>query len=385
MAVFRGMGGESDATTVPYSVSELPLYQANMEKGDYSIYSWPALGGSDALFTVNQTYNDDPEIGRLMRTKEFRIALSLAIDRVAIHDTVFLGLGTPGNAVAHPSTKYFPGEKWVTLDTEFDPDRANAILDSLGLIDTDGDGIRNRAGDLTGRSGNLELFMGVPVGGHVADRLLDLARLVQERWSKVGIKLDWKQDERSYVALRKNILYLGVSGGWGGANPWQGGSASMTPTESGSYLGPLIGEYFEYFGKRGMGPTGPDPAYLPLAPEGTYPADSTGKLLYMQNIWSEGRSYPDDHPRRIEIGRELYRTAAEEKHAFGIVGFSGNQWGTMITRNNFRNVPKHHAAATLGFFHETYYFEDGVDNFSNPGNRSKQYGSESFLTGLRYN
>ena len=42
--------------------------------------------------------------------------------------------------------------------TTYDVDEANRLLDALGLVDTDGDGFRNKVGVLGGDTGNLELY-----------------------------------------------------------------------------------------------------------------------------------------------------------------------------------------------------------------------------------
>ena len=385
VAVFRAMAGENDALTVSFVVEELPLYQQNMEKGDFSIYQWPSVGGADMTWTMNQTYNEDPEIGRMMRQRDFRIAWSVAHDREGLNETSFLGIGTPQNGVVHPSTLYYPGDQYPTLDATFEPDRARALLDGLGYMDTDGDGFRNRIGDLTGDTGNIQLYVEVPVGGHAQDRYLTPIRLVQEQLADVGIDLDWKASERYYVDVRENTAYFIFSGGWGGGNPFSArGSAGGTALYSGNYVGPIIGEWYHTKGESGMGPTGPDPDYLPLAPTGTFPADSTGNLMKLHDLWFEAAAFPIRHPTRISKGKEFMALTATEKLVTGLIGFTGNQWGVMIKRNNFRNVPKHHTGATIGFRHATYFFEDGRDNLSNPGNRSKLYTSESFLTGLTY-
>ena len=164
IAVFRAMNGESDGTAVPYAVGELPLYQSNMEKGDYSLYQWTDFGGGDVGFMFNQTFNEDPEIGRLLRTKEFRIAFSHAIDREEINDNVLLGLGSPQNAIPHPSHPYYPGPEWATLDIEHDPALAMQMLDAIGLVDTDGDGIRNRNRRPDRRQWQLRALHGGPAG-----------------------------------------------------------------------------------------------------------------------------------------------------------------------------------------------------------------------------
>ena len=112
-----------------------------MERGDYSIYGWPALGGADLGFHMNQTYNVNTEVGRLVRTKEFRIAFSHAIDREGINETAQLGLGVIQNRIPHPNTPYHPGDDELTqLYMDRDLDKANQMLDDLGLTGRDADG-----------------------------------------------------------------------------------------------------------------------------------------------------------------------------------------------------------------------------------------------------
>ena len=133
VAVFRNMAGETDGMTTPFLVPELPLYNANMERGDYSIYHWPSTGGSDLVLNLNMEYNKDREVGRWIRTKDFRLALSLAMDREVLNENIFLGIGTIQNWAPHPSTPYYPGAEVAQRYVQYDPARANEILDSLGL------------------------------------------------------------------------------------------------------------------------------------------------------------------------------------------------------------------------------------------------------------
>ena len=388
VAVFRALAGEADANSVPYVTEEMPLYQQNMEKGDFSIYSWKSLGGYDLFWTMNQDYNEDPEIGRLMRQKDFRRAWSLAMNRSDLNENLFLGVGVGQNAVPHFTTDYFPGEADQLLDTQFDLAEANSLLDGLGYTDTDGDGFRNRKGDLTADSGNLEVFLEVPTGGHAADRYVAPMRLVEEWLGEIGIKISWDLHERAHVCIRANECYLGFSGGWYSPNPfpYPEQAGVIVPVAGNSHIAVLISEYSQSNGASGMGPTGPDPAYQPLAPAGTYPSDVGGAMQKMIETYKDAASlHPLGSPDRNRLGKSFYSQVAQNKFTTGLIAFTGNQWGIMLKRNNFRNVPKHHAPATVGYRHEVYYFEDGLDNQTNPGNKSKRYSSESFLTGLSYN
>lgn len=63
---------------------------------------------------------------------EIRIALSKAIDRVTITDTIFEGTRAPANGFAPPLA---PGATAGCANTEFDPDDAKARFDAAGGID----------------------------------------------------------------------------------------------------------------------------------------------------------------------------------------------------------------------------------------------------------
>ncbi len=369
VGVFRSMAGETDFGGADMILSEFPLYLANMEKGDYSIPIYRSAAGGDTTIKLNQEYNEDSEIGRLLRARDFRVALSLGWNRAGTNETVFAGLGTPQNWTPHPTTVYYPGQEWATLDIEYDPDRASKLLDALGLMDTDGDGIRNRA---DGR-GNLELYL------EVYERLFPIAQLLQRDWGEIGIQVNIREGARSFKAVERNKQYFVIGGSLYGVNPWAVAWTRLVPLTIGHPLGPGIGEYYETGGREGMSPSGPDENYLPLAPEGTYPADSSGNLRKLQEIWTEGRVHPQFSPERIELGKELFRIVAMEKYHINGVSFTGLDRGIHLKRNNFRNTPKNHFPTQLGGYPETWYFEDGIDNYNHPGNKSKKYESISFV------
>jgi peptide/nickel transport system substrate-binding protein len=73
-----------------------------------------------------------------------RQAMSLAIDRQDLVDTVFLGAGTVGNAGwTHPASVYYND----AVETTYDVEQANAILDEAGIVDSNDDGIRELDGE----------------------------------------------------------------------------------------------------------------------------------------------------------------------------------------------------------------------------------------------
>ena len=85
------------------------------------------------------------------------------------------------------------------------------------------------------------------------------------------------------------------------------------------------------------------------------------------------------HPRRIEIGKEMWRIIIEDQYLISTISYAPLDRKIYIKRNNFRNVPvKSNARGFYGGWPEVYYFEDGMDNINHLGNKSKKYKSYSF-------
>ena len=385
VALLRAMLGESDLVSRLFQIQHMPLLVKNMEKGDYSIYHWKNAA-SDAMLAISQTYNEDPEIGRLLRTKDFRIALSLGIDREGINNTVYAGLGLISNFLPFPNHPYYPpdGDELSYLDATFDIPRAKQILDDLGIVDTDGDGFRNRIGDLTGNKGNLELFAEYAPRGRGDDNL-NVVRLVQDTWAQMGIKFEFKLNPSAYTNIANETLYFDFSegGNRGGAdppNPWYTGN-TFAAGYSNNDVAPSIGVCMSTRGAAGHC-KGVDTSYLPLAAPGNYPADPTGQIQKMQEVWIEGAQHPQYSPGRIEAAHELYRLHAQNKFQINIVNGAGAARSLVLKRNNFRNVPITNGTTRLiGYWPALYYFEDGIDNMTNPGNRSRRYKSVNYVGG----
>ncbi len=83
------IGGEIDMQGRHIKMSNYPVLVENEDKGGYQVLTYPSFGGSDAVLMFNQTWTKDPAIGELMQNKDFRIAMSYAIDREAIKELAF--------------------------------------------------------------------------------------------------------------------------------------------------------------------------------------------------------------------------------------------------------------------------------------------------------
>lgn len=69
----------------------------------------------------------------IVQDVRFRQALSLALNRREIRDVLLLGLGRPAQLSPLPGTPWYD-EAFASAFAEYDPDRANQLLDDMGLV-----------------------------------------------------------------------------------------------------------------------------------------------------------------------------------------------------------------------------------------------------------
>jgi peptide/nickel transport system substrate-binding protein len=115
-----------------------------------------------------------------LQREELRRAISHAVNRQAIVDTVFLGAAEP---IFGPITRAH-GE-WFLPDlprSDYDPATASSLLASIGLQDRNGDGLLD---DTSGRTARITLL--TLKGRTVLERT---AAMIQEHAKKVGLTID---------------------------------------------------------------------------------------------------------------------------------------------------------------------------------------------------
>jgi len=167
---------------------------------------------SNVLPIVPNLTHPDPGRRELLSSREFRIALSLAIDRPAIIKKVFGGLGSPCQAAPRSESRFY-SQTMAHQYTEYDPAAANARLDALGLGRRDADGIR-RARDGRRVSFTVLARRDRPEQG-------DGMSMVVADWRAVGVEATVRILDRSEqrAAVRDNNFDVVVGQADGGIDP----------------------------------------------------------------------------------------------------------------------------------------------------------------------
>ena len=169
------VNGEVDYKAQSLQLASAPILLEGQEKGDYEVHLKPEI--TIGSFGFNVTH-EDPAKRAVFSNIEFRRAMSIAINREELNEIGFFGQGKPRAYTGFSPLPDFADPALETYATEFDLSGANAILDQIGLADTDGDGMRELPnGDKLVLNLNFST-QGIP--GQVVE-------LVAQYWRDVGI------------------------------------------------------------------------------------------------------------------------------------------------------------------------------------------------------
>ena len=173
----HGVLGEEFATLDPLQGEE-----------NFTLFSrGPAFGSRFLVFNLNPGSDAEtgepfvaPEKLRWFENTRFRQAVAHAVDKDAIIRDVNHGLGYPQWAFVSPAAGDFHNP--TVQRYEYDIDKANAILDGLGWMDGDGDGIRE---DYAGN--NIRFTLTTNSRNEVRLRVLEI---IQAGLTQIGIQGD---------------------------------------------------------------------------------------------------------------------------------------------------------------------------------------------------
>jgi len=308
------IAGQFDQQERQINLTNYPVFKENEAKGLYKVIVWPGYGGADGDISFNQTYTKDADLGKLMQTKDFRVAMSYAINRTKIQETAYLGLGEPRQPVPAPSSPYYPGDKWAKMYTEYKPDEANKLLDGIGLTKKNADGIRLYPN--TTKPVQIEISV-APVFGPYPD----VAQLVAADWKAVGIDAIVQIRERAlHFQLRNsNDLQTEVWNQDTTGVPFTGAPKldPRTALTSGLTIWPLYQKWYSTNGKEGL-----------------EPSDVAKQIVELETKAKSAN--PDE---QAKIGQDLFKLWAENVFEIGTIGLTPLDQGVVIVSNKMHNVP----------------------------------------------
>ncbi|MGJ8617984.1 MAG: ABC transporter substrate-binding protein [Sulfitobacter sp.] len=169
------VNGEVDYKAQALQTDYVPLLLENQEKGGFTIDLKPDITMPTFAFNVT---SEDLEKRKVFGDLKFRQAMSVAMNRDEINEVAMFGLGTPQQYVGFSPSPEFVTPEWEQYYAQYDPEMAKALLDEIGVVDKDGDGMRELPnGDA------LTLNLQVATQG----MSIKIVELVGQTWRDVGI------------------------------------------------------------------------------------------------------------------------------------------------------------------------------------------------------
>lgn len=290
--------------------SKLPVIRENEADGNYFVNFWGSSTRHPVKVAFNQDWNEDPAIAEYtVGSRDFRKALSLAIEREEINETFFLGVGTPASFCPTDTPPYFNSDRWDEEFGGFDPDTANELLDSIGLDQRDGEGFR-----LLPNGERLVLRIDA-VSGAFLDYPSIAERIAQMWQENVGIQLAVNPVERSLwnerMEANQPMMNMFETGDW---NP--AAAARLLPSNR---WAPLAAAW--------AGTPNPDPA------------EYDGPEWIKEQVAKHWEAIQEpDADRRQQLYIEGTEIMCDNHARLGVV-VDVPVYTTLI-KNNVRNIPK---------------------------------------------
>jgi len=326
--------GETDLQARGLVFGDLPVLKRGEEDRGYAVRLWPQANASAIAIYPNLTVSD-PVLRDLFRDRRFRQALSLATNRELLNEVLYYGLGSPSANIVLPDSPLYDAS--VAEPPPFDPDRANELLDEIGLTKRNPDGVR-----LLPDGRPLEII--VETAGERAIEI-DALELVKDDWAEIGVGLFPRPTQRDVLRNRafSGDLAMSVWSGYDNGLP----AADMPPDErvpvSTIFLtGPAWGAW-----EMSGGESGEKPDYPPAA-----------ELMDLYGDWLSSADPAD----RAAAWEAILKIHSDEVLTIGTV--EGVVQPVVVT-NRLENVPEKAVygwdpGAQFGLYRpDEFYFADG--------------------------
>ena len=325
------------------------MLMAGREKNGYQVYHW--FQGTRSVYTLWPNINrrvlpGDTESkwkAQFLNDRRVRQALSLAINRQEIIDSIYNGVGEPSQIEPGPESPYH-SETLKNAFVAHDPAAANRLLDEAGLTRRDGEGMRAFPdGSKMTWYINATDFTGEGPGQFIVDD-----------WERVGVRVILRQNTRPLFAAQKAALLHDFTV-WSGESEFDPAiePRSFVPANGESHFAPGYGIWYQKGGLYGN----PQAKFGGVEPPEGSPSRRAQELLSRVVTASSLEE-------RQAIFAQIFDICAREVWSIS-VATSPPQLA--VVKDGFRGVPRnaivgadYSTPAATGI--ETYFFDQPHDS-----------------------
>ncbi len=346
VVLLQWMEGQVDYQLRPYAdITDVSMLIDAQERGGYTLEFWDSGTGVANTWFPNWNHPDEAK-RELYRMPEFRQAISHAINRETINTMVFYEMGVPTTGTFSAKAVEFNRteegqqlfEEWRTSYIEYNPDKAEELLDSIGVVDQNGDGWRQMPDGQ-----ELELRIDYDAGTATSD--IQQNEMVEGFWEAIGLKTSLNPMDGARLGVMQQNAEFDIHNSWGvsdGPNVWVF-PHWLVPIDQ-SRWAPLYGSWYAEL-QAGTAHDEPDTAPRDRTPPRKEP-DPDGPIAQLQALYDQARVEADEEARD-QLAFEVVRIHIEEGPF--IPGAVGALPIPVLVADHMRNVPTGDDLALGGF------------------------------------
>ncbi len=287
---------------------KVALLKENEQRGGYKVVTSLVYHNAPVAVFLNYV-NPDPVWREVIYNKKFRHAVNQAINYQTIIDVMFLGLGKPS--------------PWTYEG--YNPDKANQLLDEIGLNKRDANGYR------LGSDGKVfEFFFEIKEAAADWEKM---AELIIADLNKVGIKAPMKVIANQLWLERRNAGQLYATLDWLDDVNWPILKDDYLP-EQRSRWGMHWHNWMQSGGKQGEEP----PAW-------------------MKQIYELDATFKDERPDSPKAQRAIAEFSTWIKENVPMFPLARDVVGPVIVPPNLGNLAKSGKSSATWFAAEQFYFK----------------------------
>jgi len=347
IAKLQIQNGDVDFALGPFTgltLQDVSGFKSTESRSGVRTLFWDLGDGSGSAFFFNYDHPDE-NLRKLIREPKFRQALSHAFNRDEVQKAVYFGTGEKTTGTLGPKmAEYAVNEEgkqlyreWRDSYVAYDPEKAKALLDEIGVVDRDGDGWREMPD-----GGKLVVRLDFPA--NVRGEHQQKNRYLKRDWEKIGIATienpippeawpdQWAAGRLMSAAgwvVGEAVNHL-VFPGW------------LVPIESARWA-PLEGQYYSLRG------TPKEQTEKDIPPHERKPPrmepEPGGPIEQLWDLYDRSKSEPDEM-RRHQLVWQMIRIHIE--HGPFFMGSVGNTPMLVVAHKDLKNVPERENLALGG-------------------------------------
>jgi len=278
-----------DLDTLNVEPEVFPLLKREEKRGKYTVFNGgPDTGSVFMCFNLNKGRNAqnqpfvDPIKSRWFATKEFRQAIAYGINRSAMTNNIYRGLGAPLHSPIPAQSPFYLSPEEGLKTYSYDPQKSKELLLSAGFK-------YNSNGELLDTEGNKVRFTLLMAAGKKVRE--QMATQIKQDLGKLGMQIDTQ-----FLSFNTYVEKLRLTRNW---DTYLGGFTGGTEPHSGYNIWSVSGTLHSFN-------QGPQPGEPPIKGWEVYDWERKIDDLYVK------ASQELDEAKRKEIYGETQRIIAEQ-------------------------------------------------------------------------